>query len=351
MIDEIIWMVKNIALFILTLFLCGGFAFGQKSEPVADAGFTSQVGKWFAAWELICRDVYGIKKLEPVEFVFFDDQDVYSTSKITIPEGELITGPKLLKRSFVWKKSPHRGSLTLPDKNVVPVGLMSFAAELKGEKAGSFFVMPLPDFWRQAEVKSDELGLENLVTGVFLHEFAHSQQIRNFGKQLGAFEKNNRFETEFSDDIVQNLFKKNAPYTELYVKEVRTFYEASAEKNKAAKIALIKNGIELLRKRQADFFTGKFENLKPIDEFFLTMEGLGQYTMYAWLTHERGANLPAEIVLKGVRRGGKSWSQDEGLALFLILEKFSKPKKWAKKMFGNETESVINLVSRELTEN
>ena len=345
-------MVGRVALIILSLFIFSSFVFGQQKTPasVGDVEFSKSVGKWFAAWELICRDIYKINELQPVEFVFFDDKNVYSTSRMPIPEGEIIAGLKLLGKSFTWRKSPHNGSLTLPDKSVVPIGLMSFAGELRGANNNAFFVMPLPDFWLKAGVKSDELGLENLVTGVFLHEFAHSQQMRNFGKRITEFEKSSKFETEFSDDIVQNLFDKNPAYTEIYLKETDAFYNAFAEKNRSAKAATIERGINLLRTRHTDFFTGKFENLMTIDEFFLTMEGLGQYTMYAWLTHKRGANLSPEIALKGTRRSKKWWSQEEGLALFLILEQYSKPKNWAKNMFGDKTESVVDLISRQLNE-
>lgn len=345
-------MIRSIALLSLMFLLCSNFVIAQTVEKqiklTADDKFTNEVGKWFSAWELISKDVYAINKIEPVEFVFFDDKYVYSTSNVTIPEGEIVNGPKLLRRSFIWKKSPHNGSITLPDKQIVPIGLMSFAAELPGIKNNSFFVMPLPDFWHKASVKSDELGLDNLITGVFLHEFSHSQQMRNFGKQISEFEKNNHFETDISDDIVQDIFGKDSAYIDLYATEIRTFYDAANEKNKAAKNSLVKNGINLLRKRHTVFFTEKYENLKQMDECFLTMEGLGQFTMYKWLTHKRGANLPTEIAVKGVRRGGKQWSQDEGLALFLILEDFSEPKNWAGKMFGIETHSVINLIEQEL---
>lgn len=345
-------MIKNIALFSFIFILCSNFAIAQTADKqiksISDDKFANEAGKWFSAWELISKDVYAVNKLEPVEFVFFDDRYVYSTSNVTVPEGEIVNGPRLLKKSFIWKKSPHNGSITLPDKRAVPIGLMSFASELPGIKNNSFFVMPLPDFWRKASVKRVELGLDNLITGVFLHEFSHSQQMRNFGKQISEFEKNNRFETDVSDNIVQDLFGKDSAYIDLYAKEVRAFYDAANEKNKAARDSLIKNGINLLRKRHSVFFTEKYENLKQIDECFLTMEGVGQFTMYKWLTHKRGANLPTEIAVKGVRRGGKQWSQDEGLTLFLILENFSKPKNWAGKMFGTETHSVIDLIEQEL---
>jgi hypothetical protein len=348
-------MIKSIALFSFTFLLFSSFVTAQTAEKqiksISDNKFINEVGKWFSAWELISKDVYEINKLEPVEFVFFDDKYVYSTSNITVPKGEVINGLKLFKKSFIWKKSLHNNSITLPNRKTVPIGLMSFASELPGIKNSAFFVMPLPDFWFMASVKSDELGLDNLITGVFLHEFSHSQQMQNFGKQISEFEKNNHFETDFSDDIIQDLFGKDLAYIDLYTNELDAFYDASNETNKIARDTLVKNGINLLRKRHNAFFIEKYENLKQIDEIFLTMEGFGQFTMYKWLTHKLGANLPPEIAVKGVRRGGKQWSQDEGFALFLILENFSKPKNWAEKMFGIKTESVINLIEQELKNN
>jgi len=327
--------------------------FGQKAtnkltEPITDSLFFNETNKWFSAWELISKDVYNIDNLIPVEFVFFDDKFVYSTSNITIPKGKFIKGPKLLNASFAWKRTLHNDSIILPDKNIVPVGLMSFASELQGKTNKSFFVMPLLSFWKKAGVSSKELGIENLVTGVFIHEFSHSQQMQNFGKKMTEYEKNNHFGIDFSDDIVQNLFDKDSSYTKLYIHELNTFYEASKENNTRIKDSLIKVGIGVLQKRHNKFFTGKYESLKKIDEFFLTMEGLGQFTMYCWLINPKGANLSVRTAVQGVRRNKKRWSQDEGFALFLILEQLSGSKNWSKRMFGNETDSVIKLINQKI---
>lgn len=316
----------------------------NRPEPISDTQFYDGVSKWFSAWELVSKDIYHLDKLEPVEFVFFDSQFVYSTSAISVPEGEPVNGPSLLGHQFVWKRTLHKDSLTLPDSSRVPIGLMSFAAELPGEKSKSFFVMPLPAFWQKAGVTSKELGDDNLFTGVFLHEFSHSQQMQNFGRKITTLEKANDFGTAFSDDIVQHLFSKDSVYTLFFEKELNTFYNAVNKKDSILKKFLVKAGIDALRYRHSNFFTGKFENLKEIDEFFLTMEGLGQYTMFAWLTHKQGANLPQDIAIAGVRRGKKWWSQEEGFALFLLLGQLSEPANWAKPMFGDGTESVIRLI-------
>ncbi|MGV0751396.1 hypothetical protein [Empedobacter brevis] len=309
-----------------------------------DNEFFDATKKWFSAWEFVSKEIYKVQEVTPVEFVFFDDAFVYATSSVTIAKGDDVKGPDLMNLRLRWKKKLHNGSLTLPDKSVIPVNLMSFAAEISDGNNASYFVMPLPDFWKQAGVESKELGIDNLITGVFLHEFSHSQQMQNFGKKISEYEQHNNFDIDFNDDIVQNLFAKNTAYSEIYKKELDIFY--NAVKNDTLDTVSVKEGMKIMQQRHNDFFQDKYKNLTEIDHFFLTMEGLGQYTMYLWLTHPKGGNIDKEMAVKGVRRGGKWWSQDEGFALFLILDQLENTKSWAKDMFGNKTESVINLIER-----
>jgi hypothetical protein len=103
-----------------------------------------------------------------------------------------------------------------------------------------------------------------------------------------------------------------------------------------------------MRLRHSEYFKGQYLSLVQIDNFFLTMEGLGQYSMYLWLTHPKGGNLKRNAAIDGVRRKKKWWSQDEGFALFLILDRLSKPRSWAKEMFGEKIESVVSLINKQL---
>ena len=329
---------------IIILFISGLPVYGQSNteEQKRDKAFFNATNKWFNAWKLVSKGIYKIGKVTPVEFVFFDDRYVYSTSSVTIKNGSYVKGSNLMNLKFKWKKELHNDSLTFPDKSVVPINLMSFAAEIPAGKTKSFFVMPLPGFWKQAGVESKELGLENLITGVFIHEFSHSQQMQNFGKQITRYEQQNNFGVEFSDDIVQHLFSKDTAYLEYYKKEIELFY--GSIKNNALENDFVNEGLEVMKQRQQKYFKGKYENLKAIDNFFLTMEGLGQYSMYLWLINPKGGNIKKEITIDGVRRGGKWWSQDEGFALFLILDKLSLPENWVKDMFGDKTESVTDLI-------
>lgn len=345
-----IWKYFTLYSFLINLISCNasGNTTLSPAQQNQDSVFYNNVQKWFDAWELVSKNVYHLNDFSPVEFIFFDSQHLYSTFAGTIPQGKIIEGPKLFKTSQTWIKAFHKDSIKLPDQTVVPIGLMSFASELPNGNGTSFFVMPLLPFWGQAGVTSTELGTANLVTGVFIHEFSHSQQMKNFGRQMTEFEKINDFGIEFSDDIVQHLFSKDSSYTKLYMKELRVFEKAFSESDKKIKSSLIQEGLSIMRERHRQFFTGKYENLKQIDAFFLTMEGLGQFSMYSWFIHPDGASLPSHKAVPGVRRNKKSWSQDEGFILFLLLDQLSPASNWSAGMFGNKTESVIDLLERSL---
>lgn len=313
-------------------------------REAADTVFHRTISDWFSAWELVYRDIYEIENIKPVDFVLFDERYVYSTSEVSIETGEPVSGPDLLNLKLNWKKKAHQGMLTLPDGSSVPVGMMCFAAEsAPGEIP--FFVMPLPTFWYQQSIESKILRLEDLVTGVFLHEFSHTQQMENFGKKINELVKLYNLGDELDDNFIQTTFQSNPNFAEEYHKEVAYFSEAVADRNHVdpEKAAL---GWQQMHQRRQRFFIKEYAHFGEIEDIFLTMEGLGQYSMYVWLTHEKGKNLEEETAIEAVRRNKKVWSQDEGFILFLILERYHVPSQWAEEMFGTDVRYVTDLLKQ-----
>lgn len=327
--------------FLLTFsLLIGVLAFAQRNRTTTE--FYTATKNWFDAWQLVSKKIYRIHTTKAVDFVFFDEKNVYATSSLSIPKGKAIVGPSLAGKAMNWKVAEHGDTLTLPDGRRVEVGIMSFTAP--SSHGNPFFVMPLPSFWKTAGVTSKELGFENLLTGIFLHEFSHSQQVLNFGKRIAQFEKMNAFDVEMNDDIVQALFKNDSSYKAVFDAERRLLYQLATATTSSS--IDIQDVFANVRKRQHDYFTGKYTSLKEIEEVFLTMEGLGQHAMYAWLVHPQGGKLPKELAIAGVRRGGKWWSQDEGLALFLLLEQKIPSSKWGRLFFEDKVISVVELLEQ-----
>lgn len=126
--------------------------------------------------------------------------------------------------------------------------------------------------------------------------------MRNFGKKISEYEQNHVFKTAFSDDIVQDYFKTDSIYNVAFRKEVALLYEAAATQDPVPQKFLLKEGLDMMESRHKKYFTGDNEKFRQIDQFFLIMEGMGQYTMYLWLIHLQGGNINPSTALAGVRR-------------------------------------------------
>ena len=193
----------------------------QETTPPSELHWLQQ---WISAWEFMCNDMLHLPQDSAPEMVFFDSVNVFTTSDVTAPTGTAIDGPAFFGQPLYWKKMQHNGELTLPDGQKVPIGLMSFASPTKEGKR--FFVMAAPSFWESAGVKSDELGLDKLMTGVFLHEFSHIRQFKGFGRQIDSLWNKHAFgdTSLLTDDIVQHYFKSDSQYVRDFRQESDIFY-------------------------------------------------------------------------------------------------------------------------------
>lgn len=212
----------------------------------------------------------------------------------------------------VLTATPHGDTVTFPDGGEAPVGPISFASGEAG-----YFAMSLPSVWRAAGVESD-FGLERLMTGVLLHEMMHIRQTELAKAALAGVPQTLGIpDDELTDDIVQERFSADPEYVAAYEAERYKFYAAAEAETDEDARRLAGEGLALLRERRARFFTGKNAGFTQLDDVFLTMEGMGQLLIYRYF---RGFEEHGPAV-EGVRRGGKWWSQDEGLAIMLVVDR------------------------------
>ena len=195
---------------------------------------------------------------------------------------------------------------------------ISFASA--DQTGGGFFAISLPSVWRAAGVKSD-LGLERLMDAVLLHELSHTRQFYFAIPEIGRLTTLHGLSDDLTDDSLQRVFEKNAEYVADYAKERDLLFAAAAAATDAEARRLAGDALAAMRARRAWWFTGADRKWAPLDDLFLTMEGLGQWTAYAWLIDSAGAGLSPDVALPNMRRGGRQWSQDEGLALFLTIDR------------------------------
>ena len=299
------------------------------------------IAEWFSAWELIHNEIYKLTTYEPVQFVFFDEKYVYSTSAVTIPSGEQINGPSLLNENLEWKKKEHKGTITLPSGENTPLGLLVFASPLENEEKKTFFIMPLPEFWENAGVKS-ELPYHLFLSGIFLHEFSHTQQMSGIGAKITELAEKGDFKDDLNDEIVEHLFSNDSTYVNMFELESAKVFQAIEANETVSRITLTQEVLNLIHHRQDKFFVENFSELRELNELFLTMEGVGQLTMYEWLIHPKGGNLPPDIAFNGSNR------QDEGFGLALLLSKFQSSSVWGNQVFGQQSTTLTELLALEV---
>lgn len=220
---------------------------------------------------------------------------------------------------IAWTATPHDGkAVALPGGNTAPLGPISHAAP---DAAGSaYFAMSLPSVWRAAGVSSG-LGLERLMDGVMLHELMHTRQFYFANPRLAELGRRYGFGDDISDDSLQERFKGDPAYVAAWESETELLYAAAAAPTDAQARRLAGQALAAMRARQARWFTGRDAQWQPLDDIFLTMEGLGQWLAYAWYISPQGGAIDKATALREVRRKRNQWSQDQGLGLFLVIDR------------------------------
>jgi hypothetical protein len=337
---------KLIILFLLFVQLVRG-----QPSTSNNADFYQNTTKWFKAWELVSKEIYGLKTLKPTDFVLFDEKFIYTTSKVVGKGGQEVVGPKkLLDQNFNWYRKAYNDTISLPDGQKRKADLMCFAIPIYNNKAlNGYFVMPLMSYWQQKNPGDHGIGYEKLTTGVFVHEFCHTQQFDNGmnGMEQGAFDKYfSAHENEvYMDDIMQEIYEKDSTYVQLFTRELALFTNASQGKTKSEIVQLAKIALDSMTYRQRFISDRDQRDLATIDQYWLTIEGVAQFSSFAWLTHKKGGGLTTEKALAAIKTA--SWSQEEGFAIVYAYAKLYNPKLWAAKMFRSKTVNMVELLIAE----
>jgi hypothetical protein len=325
----------------------------NKAKPI-DTGLTP-AATWFQAWELVAYQTYHVNAATPVELVLFDEKYVYTTSKVTGEGGEIVEGPKLFDKPFVWFKKAHNGQLVMPDSTKSEVKIMSYTKPfLTKLDTTAFFVTPLPSYWKIKDIGDHGIGYDSLSLIVFLHEFTHAQQIIKSHDGMdniinGYLSKHPKDGEVFGDDMMQDFYEKDAAYAKAFKNETDLFYAACAETDKTKQKVMALNAISVLEKRQKGILDKDKKDLAEIDNYWLTLEGLGQYSTYAWLIHPKGGNLTHKKALDVLKT--RFWSQEEGFPICYLLAKYGGTETWWASFFCRNPVSSIALLKTALAKN
>jgi hypothetical protein len=251
---------------------------------------------------------------------------------------------ELKEGSRHWSGEGHAGKIRLVRGGAFPAGIVAMADydKASGER---FMLIALPSIWRKAGVIGpDETG----PTGVFLHEYAHTRDTVALRGLYEAAERKFKPPEYFNDDSLQERLKGDPAYVAVWEKEADLLYRAAAEPDDAKARALARQALDLMEARQKRWFTDSDAMWKPFDDLFLTSEGFGQWVAYAWLADPKGGGMAPEAAREKMRGKRRQWSQEEGLGLFLVIDRLV--PHWSIKMFGSPPKLGIDLLRQAVSE-
>lgn len=287
-----------------------------------------------AAWRYMVKGAAAAGKLGDVEAVVFDDRCV------------LQSGTAMAGGREAWLSRTHDGQVRLPDSAVVPAEVASFAGPTS---KGAFFVMAAPSVWRSGGVGGGAIGLENLMTAVMLHEASHVLQFGTYVAQVTDLIARHRLPQSFNDDSIQDQFEKEAEFAASMNREIDLLFAAAAAPDEASAARLARQARALMKARHSKWFSGDRAHLVTAEDLWLSMEGAGQWLGYQWLVDPRGAALPREAALTAFAKRGKWWSQRQGVALFLVLDRLSR-EDWKSRAFGDGRRTALEMLDAALAE-
>lgn len=278
-----------------------------------------------AAWRATSREALKIDAGPMPRLVLFDASCVWDVAAGA--EKAPVTG------------AAHEGTLVLPDGAKIPARLATFAG-VYGDDRRPFFVMAMPEVWRREPRHASEPNLDALVRAVFVHEMTHTHHTRFVGARIDALYERLGSPEWFDDDVVQNRFGEKAGFREAYETERDLLFRAAAERDPARRRALARQALEAMKARRARYFSGPDAVFAEVEDLFLNMEGVANWAAYRNAVREGMSEADAVAF---IRRGGRRWSQDEGLAVFLVVDALVPG--WQAKVFSTKPASVADLLS------
>jgi hypothetical protein len=166
---------------------------------------------------------------------------------------------------------------------------------------------------------------------------------------MSAIAKKYQLPEDFNDDSLQDRFKKNKAYAASMKREIDLLFAAAKVPTDAKARQLARQMLSLTKARRKIYFTGKETYLADIEDIFLTLEGSGQWLGYQWLIDPKGGNQTDADALARMSTDAGFWSQDQGLAMFLVVDRLDKGA-WKKIAFGKGGRSGIAFLEAALAQ-
>ncbi|HLM66407.1 MAG TPA: hypothetical protein VK358_02720 [Longimicrobium sp.] len=236
----------------------------------------------------------------------------------------------------------HGGKARLPGGQEVPAAPLSFAAPY-GD-GGAFFVIGMPSVWMRDPRHAGDPDW--LINAVFVHEMTHTRQVGPVYRRIDSLATRVPDPESLDDDVIQKRFDSIPGFRASVDAERTLLYRAHDAPDADARRRMIRDALATAADRRGRWFSGANGVYRELDDVFLNMEGAAQWAAYQVALRRAGPAADPRDLLTRFRRGGRFWSQDLGLALFLAADAYAPG--WQARVFGPEQAPIRDVLAEAL---
>jgi hypothetical protein len=321
----------------------------QPSVAAAPCAFPPAEIAWLQraldGWNQVSRQFLRIDPSPLPWIVLFDASCVWhlSPDASLSPGAVTVTTPLAFAGGSVPVRAlTHTGTILLPNGAPIAVEMKASTALYRNSR-GPFFVMAMPSVWQTKEVSAPTRA--EYLEGVFSHEMTHTRLLVAINRRVRELARKDDLVYPINDDVIQAVFRRTQGFETAVNRERDLLYRAALEPDRAKQRELAVKALEMVRARHGRYFTGPTAAYAELEGLFLTMEGVGQWAAYRLARTQAGSS-DAEA-LRLVRDNRKYWSQDEGLALFLLVDVLVPG--WQSRVFSATPASPVTLLEEALS--
>ncbi|MGH9382723.1 MAG: hypothetical protein ACRD2N_00275 [Vicinamibacterales bacterium] len=293
-------------------------------------------------WASVSRDALGIGATMPW-LILVDEKCEWHLS----PDAAFTSAtPSDTALSFDGRRltlfaQPRNGPLRLPNGRTLG-STATASTSVYGEGSRTFSVLSELEVWRRDPRHAKDRQLERFFQSLVIHELTHTTQVVAINRRLSALRGTVDLPSSVDDDIVQRRFQPVRGFQRAVDAERKAFYQAVLASSPQRRRALAARGLSLARERRARFYTGVNAVYRELEDIFLTLEGTGQWAVYRWARSHADAKVSDAAVVEIIRADKKYWSEDEGLALFLLIDALV--PQWQARVLGEHVASPFALL-------
>lgn len=301
------------------------------------------INKFLKGWELVTHDFLQSDPEPLPRIVLFNSCCVWQLGiPDSLPETKVSGSSISFKGNTVGvHAAPHPGTITLPNDDVIPADIIAVAFPYREGKS-AFFTLALPELWQNHPVASKDPHLKIRLLSVALHEMIHTRQLPALSRIVKKLSERYELPDQFDDDIIEHRFREVPGYRQMFEKERDLLYKAVDETDTTRRDSLIIEALLVADERHKQFFTGNNTPFQKIEGLFLNMEGIAEWVRFKYHQNDPEWPMNDEEILSFLRGSDNNWSQDEGLALFLLLDKIL--PQWQDRVLGPDMPSPFDLL-------